>query len=162
MQRKKDAVVQAAAAVTPGAAALAGLGIKNIQKRRWYILWLLLPGIILLAAISLYPFFWLIWMSLHEVLMKPHTPDRWVGFSNYLAMFRNPEYRRGWALLAEYTAIAMTLEMGLGMLVAVLINRLRRIEKALTTIVLMPMMMAPVVVGLLWAFLYNASFGWVF
>jgi multiple sugar transport system permease protein len=160
MQRKKDAVVQAAAAGAQGVMPFSG--VANMPRRRWYILFLLLPGLVLLAAISLYPFFWLIWMSLHEVLMKPGTPDRWVGFTNWLNMFKLPEYRRGWALLAEYTAIAMVLEVGLGMLVAVLINRLRRIEKLLTTIILMPMMVAPVVVGLLWSFLYNASFGWVF
>jgi multiple sugar transport system permease protein len=160
MQRKRDTVVQAVAAGLQGGAPYPG--VTNTRKRRWYIFFLLMPGLLLLAAISLYPFFWLIWMSLHEVLMKPNTPDKFVGFSNWLDMFRLPEYRRGWALLAEYTAIAMFLEVGLGMLVAVLINRLRRIEKMLTTIILMPMMMAPVVVGLLWAFLYNASFGWVF
>lgn len=153
-------MVRTAAAEMVGAMPFSG--VANTQRRRWYILWLLLPGLALLAAITLYPFFWLIWMSLHEVLMKPNTPDRWVGLSNYLEMFRMPEYRRGWALLAEYTAVAMCLEVGLGMLVAILINRLKRLQKLLTTIILMPMMMAPVVVGLLWAFLYNASFGWVY
>jgi multiple sugar transport system permease protein len=160
MQRKRDAVAKATPSEMLGVVPFSG--VANTQKRRWYIFWLLMPGLLLLAAITLYPFFWLIWMSLHEVLMKPNTPDRWVGLHNYLDMFRAPEYRRGWALLAEYTAIAMFLELGLGMLVAVMINRLKRLQKLLTTIILMPMMMAPVVVGLLWAFLYNASFGWVY
>ena len=46
-------------------------------------LWLMLPAILVLASISLYPFFWLIYMSLHEVQLAPNRPDVWVGFANF-------------------------------------------------------------------------------
>ena len=41
----------------------------NNQPARYYLMWLLLPAVLLLAAISLYPFFWLIYMSLHEFII---------------------------------------------------------------------------------------------
>jgi multiple sugar transport system permease protein len=46
-------------------------------------LYLMLPAIIVLASISLYPFFWLIYMSLHEVQLAPNRPDTWVGLANF-------------------------------------------------------------------------------
>ena len=45
------------------------------------------------------------------------------------------------------------------MLLAVILNR-SKYEKALVTLFLMPMMMAPVVAGLVWYYLYNSTFGW--
>jgi multiple sugar transport system permease protein len=53
----------------------------------------------------------------------------------------------------------MVLEVGLGVVLAVILNR-SRFEKTLVTIFLMPMMMAPVVAGLVWYYLYNSTFGW--
>jgi multiple sugar transport system permease protein len=53
----------------------------------------------------------------------------------------------------------MALEVGLGVLLAVILNR-SRIEKLLVTVFLMPMMMAPVIAGLVWFFVYNGTFGW--
>ena len=53
------------------------------------------------------------------------------------------------------------MEIGLGVLVAVILNN-NRFEKILVTIFLMPMMMAPVIAGFLYMFLYNGTFGWYF
>ncbi len=47
----------------------------------------------------------------------------------------------------------------MGLLLAVILNR-SRYEKILVTVFLMPMMMAPVVAGLVWYYLYNSTFGW--
>ena len=47
----------------------------------------------------------------------------------------------------------------LGVLLAVVLNNSRR-EKLLVTVFLMPMMMAPVIAGLVWYYLYNGTFGW--
>ncbi len=55
--------------------------------------------------------------------------------------------------------MCMTLQIGSGLLLAVILNR-SRYEKILVTVFLMPMMMAPVVAGLVWYYLYNSTFGW--
>ena len=126
-------------------------------KRTFYFL-LMLPAIIVLAAITLYPFFWLIYMSLHEVGLGPR-PDVWVGLKNYARLLTDPRYAEGWWLLARYTFLCLSIEIVLGVLLAVILNR-SRYEKALVTLLLMPMMMSPVVAGLLYYFLFNGTFGW--
>jgi len=128
------------------------------RSRRYYFL-LMLPAIILLACISLYPFFWMLYMSLHQVSTSPNRPDTWVGFANYAKLFNDGRYLKGWGLLLQYSAICMILQVGLGVLLAVILNR-SRWEKVLVTVFLMPMMMAPVIAGLVWFFLYNGTFGW--
>ena len=133
----------------------------NRQRPRRYLLWLMLPAIIVLAGISLYPFFWLIYMSLHQVQLAPGKSDIWVGVDNFLRLFSDKKFASGWLTLFKYSALCLSIEVGLGVLVAVILNN-SRLEKVLVTIFLMPMMMAPMVAGFLYMFLYNGTFGWYF
>ena len=133
----------------------------NNQPARYYLMWLLLPAVLLLAAISLYPFFWLIYMSLHEVQLAPGKSDIWVGVDNFTRLFTDKNFARGWLLLFKYSALCLSIEISLGVFVAVILNN-SRIEKLFITIFLMPMMMAPVIAGFLYMFLYNGTFGWYF
>jgi multiple sugar transport system permease protein len=122
-------------------------------------LYLMLPAILVLASISLYPFFWLIYMSLHEVQLAPNRPDTWVGFANFARLLTDKKFLNGWRLLLEYSAMCLVLQVGLGMLLALILHN-SRFEKTLVTIFLMPMMVAPVIAGLIWYYLYNGTFGW--
>ena len=135
--------------------------IFNNQPARYYLMWLLLPAVLLLAAISLYPLVWLIYMSLHEVQLAPGKSDLWVGVDNFTRLFTDKNFARGWITLFKYSALCLSVEISLGVLVAVILNN-SRLEKLFITIFLMPMMMAPVVAGFLYMFLYNGTFGWYF
>ncbi len=135
--------------------------IFNNQPARYYLMWLLLPAVLLLAAISLYPFVWLIYMSLHEVQLVPGKSDLWAGVDNFTRLFSDKNFARGWVTLFKYSALCLSVEISLGVLVAIILNN-SRLEKFFITIFLMPMMMAPVVAGFLYMFLYNGTFGWYF
>ena len=96
-------------------------------------------------------------MSLHDVDVGPAGDV--VGLRNSTRLGRDEKFIDGWVLLFKYSAMCMIAEVGLGVLLAVILNR-SRFEKMLVTIFLMPMMMAPVVAGLVWYYLYNSTFGW--
>lgn len=133
----------------------------NKERARTFLLPLLLPAVILLALLSIYPFGWLIYMSFNAVGLAPGAPNEFVGLDNWRRLFDDSQYWSSWLILGKYSSVSMVLEVGLGTLLAVLLNRSRH-EKLLITILLMPMMMAPVVAGLLWQYLYNGTFGWYF
>lgn len=120
-----------------------------------------MPAIILLALLSIYPFVWLIYMSFQTVALAPGASSEFVGLANWRQLFGDSQYWTGWAILAKYSAVSMLLEVGLGTLLAIVLNRSKH-EKLLITLLLMPMMMAPVVAGLPWQYLYNGTFGWYF
>ncbi len=130
----------------------------NLPPSRRYYFYLMAPAVVILACITIYPFLWLIYMSLHKVGLGAEA-DRWNDFKNYIRLTRDSKYLMGWVLLAKYSFMCLALEVGLGVLLAVLLNN-SRYEKALVTIFLMPMMMAPVIAGLVWYYLYNGTFGW--
>ena len=128
----------------------------NAAAPRRYYLYLMAPAIAVLAFISLYPFVWLIVMSLQDVGVGD---GEWVGLKNYTRLFSDGRFLEGWVLLAQYSAMCLTLQLSIGLLLAVIVNGARW-EKFLVTALLMPMMMAPAVAGLVWLFLYNGTFGW--
>jgi multiple sugar transport system permease protein len=134
--------------------------LNRIARRR-YLFYLMLPAIIMLAAISIYPFIWLIYMSLHEVQLTPGTDDVFKGVDNFVRLATDRQYLTGWLILIKYSALCLAIEIGVGVLVAIILNN-SKFEKFLVTIFLMPMMMAPVVAGFLFLFLYNGTFGWYF
>ena len=72
-------------------------GLQPAAPPRYYLLWLMLPAILLLAAISLYPFVWLIYMSLHEVQLAPGKSDVWAGIDNFSRLARDKNFARGLA-----------------------------------------------------------------
>ena len=128
----------------------------NPASTKAYYFYLMAPAIALLAFISLYPFFWLIVLSLQKGDMGA---VEWVGFKNFVALASDGRFLSGWVLLFKYSAMCLFLQVGIGMALALAVNG-SRYEKFLVTALLMPMMMAPAVAGLLWLFLYNGTFGW--
>lgn len=130
----------------------------NKPPARRYYFYLMLPAIVLLAAISIYPFIWLIYMTLHTI-GEANQPDVWNNFKNFTRLPADGKYLNGWWLLLKYSAMCLVLEVLLGVGLAVILNR-SRFEKILVTVFLMPMMMAPVISGLVWFYLYNGTFGW--
>lgn len=133
-------------------------GPLNKQPSKRFFVYLMAPAIALLAAITIYPFLWLIYMSLHKVKLGP-APDKWVGLQNYVKLFTDAKYLDGWVLLAKYSGLCLSFEIVIGVALAVILNQ-SKYEKPLVTLFLMPMMVSPVVAGLLWFYLYNGTFGW--
>jgi multiple sugar transport system permease protein len=123
----------------------------------WYIWWLA-PAFIILAVITIFPFFWLIYMSFMKIQLAPGKPNLFVGFENWVDMFLDPSIPHGWSLLAQYVGASMVLQVGLGAGIALLINNMKG-EGFFSTVFLIPMMVAPVVVGHLWNLLLNSSYG---
>lgn len=128
----------------------------NPPAPKRYYLYLMAPAIAILAFISLYPFFWLIVLSLHKF---DFSGSRWVGLHNFASLLGDDRFINGWTLLLKYSVMCLSLQLGIGVLLAVIVNN-SRFEKIVVTLLLMPMMMAPAVAGLLWMYLYNGTFGW--
>ena len=124
--------------------------------------WILLPAVILLAVITLYPFFWMIVMSLFKVAIRPGQKNQWVGLMNYVGLFKDSLFLNGWVIQAKYVVISMAIEFVLGFALALFLNNLKGSANIITTIILVPMTIAPVAVGFLYMYLFNSSFGWYY
>jgi multiple sugar transport system permease protein len=120
---------------------------------------MVLPTMIVLLAVSIYPFAYMLYMSTIEYSPLPQVPPTFVGLGNWAEMLQDPAIWNSWLTSAVYFGGALSLELVLGVLIALLIERTPVFRDALATILLSPMFVAPVLVGLLWRFLLHDSYG---
>lgn len=120
---------------------------------------MLLPALLLLAAISLFPFFYIVYMSFNEVSLIGGVSFEWVGLENWTEMFTDPDVRSSWLVSGVYFAATVGLEMVLGIAIALLVHELIWGKNLILSILLLPMFVAPVIVGLLGRFLVDSTYG---
>ena len=121
--------------------------------------WMLLPAVLVLAALSIYPFFYMIWMSLSSITLIGGISTTFVGLQNWETLVTDPAVWSSWLTTLEYVGGTLIMEMLLGIAVALAITELGTLRNLVLTLVILPMFMAPVVVGLLGLFLTNSTYG---
>jgi multiple sugar transport system permease protein len=120
---------------------------------------MLSPALLILALVSIFPFVYIIAMSLSSVRMIGGISFDWVGLDNWTRLFSDGAVGASWLRSIIYFVLTVGLEMGLGIAIALSIYETRRGRNFIISLVLMPMFMAPVIVGLLGRFLTDSTYG---
>ena len=120
---------------------------------------MLIPILLLLAVLSLFPFFYIVWMSLNTVSLINGISFDFSGLANWTRMFTDEIVGAAWARAALYFVATVGLEMVLGIAIALLVHELVWGQNLVLSLILLPMFMAPVIVGLLGRFLTDSSYG---
>ncbi|MBP0590211.1 sugar ABC transporter permease [Paraburkholderia sp. LEh10] len=136
------------------AARLHGLSDRTIA-------WLfILPTIILLLAINIFPLIWALRLSFTNFKSNmPSVPARFVGLGNYTDILTDEDIWYAMQVTARFVFWSVGLEVLLGFGLALLINRQFRGHSFWTTLILLPMMLSPAVVGNFWTFLLQPQTG---
>jgi multiple sugar transport system permease protein len=125
---------------------------------RTFALLLMLPATAFLGVFVAWPLIKLLFDSLYDTQPLAGTRE-WVGLGNYGDALASPEFRGAVLRTIAYTAIVVTMELVLGLGVALLFDALGRRARWLRTVFLYPLMIAPIVAGLLWRFLLLDNVG---
>ncbi|MFJ8816494.1 carbohydrate ABC transporter permease [Amycolatopsis thermoflava] len=125
-----------------------------------FALLLMLPAALFLAVFVAWPLVKLVADSFYDIAPLAGTRT-FVGFGNYVQVLTSPDFGGAALRTAGYTAIVVTCEFVLGLATALLFHALGRRSRVLRTVFLYPLMIAPVVAGLLWRFLLVDNFGLV-
>jgi multiple sugar transport system permease protein len=120
---------------------------------------LMAPTLALLALLSLVPFFMLIAMSFSKVRTLGGIRLQFTGLENWVDVLTNPAFWASWGRSLIYFTSIVALEMVLGFVFAVVLNNLILARSFLLSVVLLPMFLAPVMVGLLSRFLLDSTIG---
>jgi multiple sugar transport system permease protein len=120
---------------------------------------MLAPALAVLAAVSIFPFIYIIIMSLSQVQLIGGIQFHWAGLDNWSRLFSDSAVGASWVRSIVYFVLTVGLEMTLGMAIALAIYETRSGRNLIISLVLMPMFMAPVIVGLLGRFLTDSTYG---
>lgn len=129
---------------------------RNEKMIKLLFLW---PALILLLFLIAYPFIMLIYYSFfHYSFLRP-AAARPVGFANYTAILSDTYTWERFIFTFKYVALAVSIQFILGLFIAHLLQQKFRGREVVFTVVLMPMMLCPVVVGLFWKYMFNTEWG---
>ncbi|MGI5129987.1 carbohydrate ABC transporter permease [Pseudonocardia sp. CA-107938] len=119
----------------------------------------MLPALMVLAALSIVPFVVLIAMSVSKVSTLGRVSLQFAGLANWQAVLTDSSIWAAWGRSAIHLAAIISLEMVAGLVVAVVLHHLVRARSLVLALVLLPMFLAPVMVGLLGRFLFDSTIG---
>jgi multiple sugar transport system permease protein len=120
---------------------------------------LMSPALTLLALLSLFPFVYLIVMSLSAVGLIGGISLDFIGLDNWSRLFGDGAVGASWLRSIGYFVATVGLEMVLGIGIALLVHSLVWGRNLVVSLLLLPMFMAPVIVGLLGRFLTDSTYG---
>ncbi len=125
------------------------------------IAWIFIsPTVILLLAINIFPLIWTVFLSFTNY--KANRASRgyeFIGLRNYERILNDSDIWHTLQVTAHFLCWTMVLQTLLGFGLAWLINRHFRGHGFWTTVILLPMMLSPAVVGNFWTFLYQPQIG---
>jgi multiple sugar transport system permease protein len=117
------------------------------------------PGVILLAALSIIPFLAIVWLNFSQVRLLGGVAAEWVGLRNWGRFLTDADLAWAWLRTGVFFLLTLGLEMVGGVLLALCLWRVFRGRNLLLSLLLLPMFVAPVIVGLLGRFLTDSTFG---
>jgi multiple sugar transport system permease protein len=121
---------------------------------------LLAPMALVLLLVIGYPLVDSLWLSLHRAnLANPEQGQPFIGLDNYIRAFGQPAFWYAIQRTLYFTIFSVGLELGLGLLFAVLLNERFRGNLAARITMILPWALLTVANGVLWAWILNPTYG---
>jgi ABC-type sugar transport system permease subunit len=136
--------------------------IATRRRKRWGWLrrslpfWLLLPTILILLVVQVYPGFYTIWLSL-----QTRNPDGWeyVGLRNYERLTEMSIFSESVGHTIVFLVGFAALSLLAGLCVALLLNRKLRLSTLYITLIFIPWVIADIIAGIVWRLLVVPEYG---
>ena len=121
---------------------------------------MLTPTLIVLLVMTAYPLIFTFVYSFTDYnYLKGTENASFVLFDNYVSLFKNGYFQQAVWNTIKFTILAVVLEMALGLLIAVFVNSLKRGQKIMRTLLLLPYLLPAVTVALSWRMMLSANYG---
>ena len=121
---------------------------------------MLTPTLIVLLVMTAYPLIFTFVYSFTDYNYLRGTENAsFVLFDNYVSLFKNGYFQQAVWNTIKFTILAVVLEMALGLLIAVFVNSLKRGQKIMRTLLLLPYLLPAVTVALSWRMMLSANYG---
>ena len=133
--------------------------VKGFSDRA--IAWIFVaPTIVILLAINIFPLIWTIYLSFtNYAVNRPDREIKYVGLRNYERILGDADTWATMQATAHFLIWTIVLQVLIGFALAYFINKKFKGNNLWTTIIVLPMMLSPAVVGNFWTFLYQPQIG---
>lgn len=151
-----EPIIDRAARATP---VMVAKKVRGLSDRA--IAWIFVaPTIAILLAINIFPLIWTIYLSFtNYAVNRPNRDVKFIGFRNYERILGDADTWMTMQATAHFLIWTIVLQVLIGFTLAYLINKKFKGNDLWTTIIVLPMMLSPAVVGNFWTFLYQPQIG---
>jgi len=134
-------------------------GRASLERREARLaLWLCAPALGAILLVALFPLAWTFWESLHlHDLRMPWRGRPFVGAANFIEVLGDARFAEALLHTAGFAAVSVTLELALGLLLALGLHGAFRGQGLARTVALLPWALPTVVAALVWRFLFEGE-----
>lgn len=119
----------------------------------------LVGPVFLLLALTLYPLVFAVWTSLRSYWLFAPDKATFVGLRNYLSLLETPQFGQTVGRTLVFALGSLALQLVLGYALAALLHHDRRGFGVLRSLLVMPVLLTPAVVALMWFYMYDPNIG---
>ena len=137
------------------------MAYQATRNRRIFLVFLL-PVVAVLFLTTIYPMLYAGWLSFRNYdLAKPFIPRIFVGWANYAEILSSGAFLHALVTTLKLMVMTLSIQLVLGVGIALLVTQRLPGMGVARTLLLIPMMISPVIVGLVWLFLYFPELGYL-
>lgn len=151
--------IPASGPVRPRPTAPVRKAVPSWRSARVTPYWLLAPAVIVTAVIVFLPMAQAVVTSFYDLVLFRPNASRFVGFGNYVKLWADPVF---WVALWNtviWIGLTVPLQMGLGLVTAILLNREFPWRGLARALVIIPWALPSVVIALMWRWIYDPNTG---
>ncbi|MFD4701278.1 carbohydrate ABC transporter permease [Streptomyces niveus] len=115
------------------------------------------PAVLIILGLSVIPVVWSVLLSFQASDLV--TPSRWVGLDNYRALSQDPNFSQAVRNTLLYTVLYVPLSIGIGLALALVLNRRIRLVGLYRTLIFVPFVVSATAQGVLFSFILDPEFG---
>ncbi|MFM2486267.1 carbohydrate ABC transporter permease [Celerinatantimonas yamalensis] len=130
---------------------------QQARRQAWG---LMIPMLLMMALLTLYPLLRTIWLSFTDAaLIANSSVVHWVGWENYFFALTDPDFQAAFRRSLWFTVLSVSIEGIIGVLVALLLNQKFVGRTILRILVILPWALPTIVNAMMWRLNFNPDFG---
>jgi multiple sugar transport system permease protein len=132
---------------------------KKAERRLGLLL--VAPAVIIMLAVAAYPILYAFWLSLNRADLRRPNDNQFIWFDNYVTVLSSPIWWTAFGVTMFITVVGASLELVLGMCLAVVMHRTIVGRGLVRTSALVPYAIVTVVAAFSWRFAWTQDLGWL-
>lgn len=134
---------------------------KNMAQKKYTHIWFLLPSILVLAFVVLYPLFYEFWISFRNVTLLNLKGGKYpfIGLDNYKLILSDPQFYSTLIRTVIWTAVNVSIHITAGMFLAILLNRKLPGKALIRVLLILPWAVPQYIAALTWKGMFNVEYG---
>jgi multiple sugar transport system permease protein len=131
---------------------------RQTSDRR-IMLWFIMPTLFLLIVMNIFPLIYSLFLSFTNYSVIADAAPEWVGIQNYQTILSDQRFWGNFATTGRYALVSVALQTIIGFALALLLRSKFKGSGLVTTLILVPMMLSPIIVATFWKLMFNPSVG---